>query len=154
MRPLLVPLVLLMPLLAACTEATATRVDQRTFKIQGPEMAIAADGPNRRLANRICPKGFRVVDSESHKGGADRATDCAGRRGAGIRSGLDRVVLVRERGCREPRNEQSDYQGFRHLRLLVLFQKKAAGPQRRDHRQQPKSRLVPAGSTSEVLTEL
>lgn len=75
MRPLLVILLLLAPLLAACTESVASRVDERTFKIESPPMAGNADGPNRRLATRICPKGYRVIDSESHKGGPDRATD-------------------------------------------------------------------------------
>ena len=72
----LFPIVLLFaPLLAACTESTASRVDERTFKIESPPMAGDANGPNRRLASRICPKGYRVIDSESHKGGPDRATD-------------------------------------------------------------------------------
>lgn len=62
-------------LLAACTEATASRVDERTFRIQGPEMGVASDAPNQRLANRLCPKGYRVLDSRSNKGGPDRATD-------------------------------------------------------------------------------
>jgi hypothetical protein len=62
-------------LLAACTEATASRVDERTFKIQGPELGVASDAPNQRLANRLCPKGYRVLDSRSHKGGPDRVTD-------------------------------------------------------------------------------
>ena len=75
MRPLFVVVMLLTPLLAACTEATASRVDERTFKIESPPMAGNADATNRRLANRICPKGYRLVDSASHKGGPDRATD-------------------------------------------------------------------------------
>ncbi|MGE3783562.1 MAG: hypothetical protein AB7H71_12550 [Alphaproteobacteria bacterium] len=62
-------------LLAACTEATASRVDERTFKIQGPELGTASDVPNQRLANRLCPKGYRVLDSRSNKGGTDRVTD-------------------------------------------------------------------------------
>ena len=62
-------------LLAACTEATASRVDERTFKIQGPELGTASDVPNQRLANRLCPKGYRVLDSESNKGGPDRVID-------------------------------------------------------------------------------
>ena len=61
--------------LAGCTQATASRVDARTFKIEGPEMGILSDAPNRRLAAHICPKGYRVLDSQSHKGGPDRATD-------------------------------------------------------------------------------
>jgi hypothetical protein len=75
MRPLLLLAVLLIPPLAACTEATASRVDERTFRVEGPPMAGDAEAVNRRLANKICPKGYRVVDSQSHKGGADRATD-------------------------------------------------------------------------------
>ena len=66
---------LLLLVLAACTEATASRVDERTFKIQGPELGIDSGAPNQRLANRLCPKGYRVLDSESHRGGQDRATD-------------------------------------------------------------------------------
>ena len=62
-------------LLGACTEATASRVDDRTFRIEGPGMGTASDAPNRRLATRICPKGYRVIDTASHKGGSDRATD-------------------------------------------------------------------------------
>jgi hypothetical protein len=61
--------------LAACTEATASRLDERTFKIQGPELGTATDAPNQRLANRLCPRGYRVLDSESHRGGTDRVTD-------------------------------------------------------------------------------
>jgi hypothetical protein len=64
-------------LLAACTEATASRVDERTFKIEGPGLGIVSDAPNRRLATRLCPKGYRVLDSASHRGGPDRATDNA-----------------------------------------------------------------------------
>ncbi len=68
-------LFLVLLLLAACTEATASRVDERTFKIQGPELGVATDAPNQRLANRLCPKGYRVLDTTSHKGGTDRVTD-------------------------------------------------------------------------------
>lgn len=75
MRFVLLAFLLLAPLLAACTEATASRVGDRTFKIEGPPMAGDSAGPNRRLATRICPKGYRVLDSETHKGGPDRATD-------------------------------------------------------------------------------
>ena len=72
MRPAIFLLALL---LAACTEATASRVDDRTFKIQGPELGVASDVPNQRLANRLCPKGYRVLDTASNRGGPDRATD-------------------------------------------------------------------------------
>lgn len=73
MRPLI--LVLAVLLLAACTEATASRIDERTFRIEGPQMGIASDAPNQRIASRLCPRGYRVVDSVSQKGGPDRVTD-------------------------------------------------------------------------------
>jgi hypothetical protein len=72
MRPLLL---LILLILAACTESTASRVDDRTFRIEGPGVPGGSEGPNRRMANRLCPKGYRVVDSESHKGGPDRVID-------------------------------------------------------------------------------
>ncbi|MGE5270528.1 MAG: hypothetical protein ACM3JG_12750 [Thiohalocapsa sp.] len=75
MRLLLLVALALTPLLAACTESTASRVDERTFRIEGPPIASASEAPNRRLASRICPKGYRVLNSETHKGGPDRATD-------------------------------------------------------------------------------
>jgi hypothetical protein len=69
---------LLLLLLPACTEATASKVDERTFRIEGPAMSMLSDAPNRRLATRICPKGYRVLDSETHRGGPDRAAYEAG----------------------------------------------------------------------------
>ena len=62
-------------LLAACTEAAASKVGERTFRIEGPGMGVISDAPNQRLAARLCPNGYRVLDSEAHKGGPDRATD-------------------------------------------------------------------------------
>ena len=71
-------LVLALGLLAGCTEATASRVDERTFKIEGPPLGISSEAPNQRLANRLCPKGYRIVDSAAHRGGPDRAAYEAG----------------------------------------------------------------------------
>jgi hypothetical protein len=71
MRPAL--LMLLALVLAACTEGSASRVDERTFRVEGPQLGLGTDAPNRRLANRLCPKGFRVLDTAEHKGGPDRA---------------------------------------------------------------------------------
>jgi hypothetical protein len=72
MRRLLVLTVLL---LAACTEATLSKLDDRTFKIEGPAIAGGSDAPNKRLASKACPNGYRVLESASHKGGPDRAVD-------------------------------------------------------------------------------
>jgi hypothetical protein len=72
-------MVFVMLLVAACSQATASRVDERTFRIDGPEMGFVSDAPNQRLANRLCPKGYRVLDSRTHAGGPDRATDSTDR---------------------------------------------------------------------------
>ena len=43
-------LVLALLLLAACTEATLSKIDERTFKIEGPGIPGGSDAPNKRLA--------------------------------------------------------------------------------------------------------
>jgi hypothetical protein len=74
-RLLLATTLLLMPAgLASCTalQASATKVDDRTFKIEGPGVPGGAEAPNRRTAQRVCPGGYRVLDSARHKeGGLD-----------------------------------------------------------------------------------
>jgi hypothetical protein len=69
----------LLPLIAlalvACSESSASRIGDRTYRIDSPGIPGGADGPNRRLASQLCPGGYRVLNSESHKGGVDRATD-------------------------------------------------------------------------------
>jgi hypothetical protein len=67
---LLIPLVF-----AGCTQATASKVDARTFRIEGPDVPGGSDTPDRRLAERICPKGYRILESASNRGGLDRAID-------------------------------------------------------------------------------
>ena len=62
-------------LLAACAgnEAQMTRIDARTFKIYSPDVPGGSTAPNRRLAQQLCPNGYRVLDQDAHKGGPDRA---------------------------------------------------------------------------------
>jgi hypothetical protein len=57
--------------LAACTKATASRIDERTFKIEGPGIPGGSDAPNRRLAAQLCPGGYRVLDSATRIGTPD-----------------------------------------------------------------------------------
>jgi hypothetical protein len=57
--------------LAACSQSYASRVDDRTFRIEGPEVPGGSDAPNRRLAEKLCPRGFRVVEQTSGKSQAD-----------------------------------------------------------------------------------
>ena len=62
-------------LLAACTEASVSRIDSRTFVIESGGIPGGSDAPNRRLAQRVCPSGYRVVDQAVHRNTPDRAAD-------------------------------------------------------------------------------
>lgn len=64
--------------LVACTEAQSSRVDYRTFRIEGPGVPGGSDAPNRREAMRRCPKGYRVLSTEEHRGTTDRANEESG----------------------------------------------------------------------------
>jgi hypothetical protein len=70
---LIAPLLLLV--LAACTEASVSRVDSRTFVIESGGIPGGSEGPNRRLAERVCPGGYRVMDQAVHRNTPDRARD-------------------------------------------------------------------------------
>jgi hypothetical protein len=70
-------LVLSVLVLVGCVKSEASRIDDRTFRIDGPGVPGGSETPNRRLAERLCPKGYRVLSQESHKGGPDRAIDDA-----------------------------------------------------------------------------
>ena len=66
---------LLLAMLAACSQATASKIDARTFSINGPVVAGGSDGPDQRLADKICPKGYRIVDHNRFVGGATSLSD-------------------------------------------------------------------------------
>jgi hypothetical protein len=67
--------VLAMLALAGCTEATASRVGDRTFRIEGPGLPVESTQPNRRIAERLCPKGYRVVDQITRRNTPDGIRD-------------------------------------------------------------------------------
>jgi hypothetical protein len=73
MRFLLLLLTAAMVVGCSGNQADFTRIAERTFRIESPPIAGGADGPNRRLATQLCPAGYRLLNSESHKGGPDRA---------------------------------------------------------------------------------
>ncbi|HEV2336518.1 MAG TPA: hypothetical protein VGS13_13535 [Stellaceae bacterium] len=64
--------------LAACTEATATAIDNRTFRVDGPGIPGGSDAPNRRTAARLCPSGYRVLDSVDRRNTPDNFSDQTG----------------------------------------------------------------------------
>ena len=57
--------------LAACSQSYASRVDERTYNIEGPQIPGGSDAPNRRLAEKLCPRGYRVLDESRRKPEAD-----------------------------------------------------------------------------------
>jgi hypothetical protein len=70
------PLSLVVVLLAGCggpNQADAVRIAERTYRIESPPIAGGATAPNQRLAQQLCPGGYRVLDDKAHKGGLDRA---------------------------------------------------------------------------------
>ena len=67
-RPLAALLILSSTALAACTQSVASRIDERTFRIEGPEIPGGSNVPNQRTAARLCPRGYRVLDESQHKG--------------------------------------------------------------------------------------
>jgi hypothetical protein len=73
MRP---PLLLLMLLtLSACVQASLSKVDYRTYAIDSGGIPGGSDAPNRRLAQQVCPNGYRVLDQTVHRNTPDRARD-------------------------------------------------------------------------------
>jgi hypothetical protein len=68
------PLLILVAL-AGCSEATASKVDAHTFSINGPIVPGGSNGPDQRLAEKICPKGYRVLNEMSLAGGSASLSD-------------------------------------------------------------------------------
>ena len=54
--------------LGACTQSVASRIDERTFSIEGPEIPGGSDVPNQRSAAKLCPRGYRLLDESRHRG--------------------------------------------------------------------------------------
>jgi hypothetical protein len=70
----LLPLIAVV-LLAGCTQnqSSASLIGERTYRIESPPIAGGAIGPNQRLAQSLCPNGYRLLNDQAHKGGVDRA---------------------------------------------------------------------------------
>jgi hypothetical protein len=61
--------------LAGCTEVAASRLGDRTYRIEGPGLPSESVAPNRRVAERVCPKGYRVMDEVVHRNSPDGIRD-------------------------------------------------------------------------------
>jgi hypothetical protein len=56
---------------AGCTTATISKLDYRTFKIEDSGVPGGSTAPNRRVAEQICPSGYRVMDERVRNGTRD-----------------------------------------------------------------------------------
>ena len=61
--------------LAGCAEATASRIGDRTFRIEGPGLPAESPRPNQRIAERLCPQGYRVLDEITRRNTPDGGRD-------------------------------------------------------------------------------
>lgn len=76
MRHLL--LIASLALVACSAESSVSKIDSRTFLIESAGIPGGSEAPNRRLAERVCPSGYRVVDKTVHQGTPDRYRDAPG----------------------------------------------------------------------------
>ena len=67
--PLAVLLSLFPGILSCSTDTSSRKTEDRTYTIEGSAVPGGADAPDRVLAERVCPGGYRVVDSTKHKEG-------------------------------------------------------------------------------------
>ena len=61
--------------LAGCTDATASRIGDRTFRIEGPSLPSESSRPNQRVAERLCPRGYRVLNEITRRNMPDGVRD-------------------------------------------------------------------------------
>ena len=61
--------------LVACTESSISKIDSRTYSIESAGIPGGSEAPNRRVAERVCPGGYRVVEKTVHQNTPDRARD-------------------------------------------------------------------------------
>lgn len=61
--------------LSGCIQPSLSKIDYRTYKIDLGGVPGGSDAPNRRLAEQVCPNGYRVLDESVHRNTPDRARD-------------------------------------------------------------------------------
>jgi hypothetical protein len=64
--------------LTGCIGATLTKLDNRTYRLQTDAIAGGSTAPNRRLAEQVCPGGYRVLNETASNNTPDRARDMPG----------------------------------------------------------------------------
>ena len=54
-----------------CTQATVSKIDYRTYRIEDSGVPGGSTAPDRRAAAQICPHGYRVLDQVVRNGTRD-----------------------------------------------------------------------------------
>jgi hypothetical protein len=67
----ILPTLVLVLAIAGCSQATVSKLDYRTFKVQDSGVPGGSTAPNRRVAGQICPNGYRVLDERVRNGTRD-----------------------------------------------------------------------------------
>lgn len=59
-------------LLSGCGgDLAAVQVADRTYRIEGPGLPSTSTAPNKKLAQRVCPLGYRVLDQTVRRNSPD-----------------------------------------------------------------------------------
>jgi len=69
----LLPLIAVVLVGCAQNQSNFAQIAERTYRIESPPIPGGATGPNQRLAQKLCPNGYRLLNSQANKGGVDRA---------------------------------------------------------------------------------
>lgn len=67
---LILPLIIVLAA-AGCTQTTVAKLDYRTFKIEDSGVPGGSTAPDRRVAEQICPNGYRVLNELVRNGTED-----------------------------------------------------------------------------------
>jgi hypothetical protein len=67
--PLLIAIVLVG---CAQNQSSFSQIAERTYQIESPPIPGGAEAPNMRVAQQLCPGGYRKLNETAHKGGPDR----------------------------------------------------------------------------------
>ena len=66
------PLLVLLLSVSACVQPSVNKLDYRTYQIDSGGIPGGSDAPNRRLAEHVCPNGYRVTSASIHRNTPDR----------------------------------------------------------------------------------
>ncbi|MBV8120840.1 MAG: hypothetical protein JO081_12990 [Alphaproteobacteria bacterium] len=67
----ILPLLAVVLGVAGCTTASVNKLDYRTYQIQDSGVPGGSSAPNRRVAQQVCPSGYRVLNERERRNTRD-----------------------------------------------------------------------------------